>query len=189
VPRIDAIVVWNGQLARATNTNVTRWETLLARGLFVPAVGASDSHYRSVGRPATVLLARDASLPSLVRAARLGRGYVSDDAWIDFDVLGQTYGGLLVLSGPTPLPVHVRGHSVYGGTLRLIRNGRVIATRELEPGAEFAFFEVIGTGDRDGWLRVEIRRRMNTVRRRGDEVVFIGNPVRWDLLPAGDFWR
>jgi hypothetical protein len=30
---------------------------------------------------------------------------------------------------------------------------------------------------------------MNTVRRRGDEVVFIGNPVRWDLLPAGDFWR
>ena len=188
-PRVDAIELWNGQLARSTNTNVGRWDDLLRRGVYVPAIGASDSHFRMVGLPRLFLLAPDPTLDSLIRAARRGRGFVTDDAWVELDVAGHTYGSLLTIAEPLPLPVFLRGSSRHGGVLRVIRNGEAVDEMTLAPGESFERHMVVGTGTEDGYLRLEIRRHMDTPRRRGDQIVFIGNPLRWDLLPAGDHWR
>lgn len=187
LPLVDAVEVWNGQLDRGTDRVLARWEALLAAGLYVPAVGFSDSHGRIVGWPRTMVLAADASLPRLIHAVRLGRAYVTDDGWAELDVLGRTFGGLLHLGGPTPLAVRLRVGTRLGGRLRLIVDGAEVAAEELPPGETVERFMVLGV-TRDGWLRIEVRRRGAT-RRSGEAAVLIGNPVRWDVWPPDDFWR
>lgn len=188
VPLVDAVEVWNGQLDRGTDRVLARWELLLAQGIFVPVLGNSDSHHRIVGWPRNMLLAPNPSLQALVRAARLGRGFVTDDGWVELDVLGHTYGALLALPGPMPLPVWLRASTRRGGRLRVLQGGVEVASERLVPGDTIERLVVLSSGAQDGWLRVEIRREGGTLR-AGEAAVLIGNPVRWDVLPLGDFWR
>lgn len=187
-PLVDAVEVWNGQLDWSTERVLGRWEALLFAGIYVPVVGFSDSHHQHVGWPRTMVLAKDPSLHRLVRALRLGRSYVTDDAWAELDVLGKTFGGHLLLPGPMPLLVRVRVGSRLGGRFRLLVDGVEVASEVLLPGQTVDRCQIVGAGPRDGWLRIELRRRGGTLR-GGEAAVLIGNPVRWDVVPLGDFWR
>ncbi|MCA9521048.1 MAG: PHP domain-containing protein [Myxococcales bacterium] len=185
---LDAVEIWNGTFWQFVAGNIARWEEFMEAGIYVPAVANSDSHYFTLGSPRNVLWVTDRTTRGVLEAVRDGRGYMTDDARIVFLAEGALPGQLLRLErqGAT-IRVLISGHSQYGGELRLFHGKRVIFEKQLEKGA-FRFTPNVLVGERDGWLRVEIRRQKEIRTRQRFTYTLLTNPVLYDVPPYDDHW-
>jgi hypothetical protein len=91
---MDAVEVWNGPWTLFNEAAVEHWQSLLASGHFVPAVGNSDSHHAGqvVGLPQTVYRMTALSTAAVVDAARAGRCWIAESSEVDLRLTGTSTG-------------------------------------------------------------------------------------------------
>lgn len=165
--RIPAIEAINGPLASGPLSGVGFWERRLNDGLHVTAVGGSDNHDakappdRGVGRPTTVVHARNLSQDAILDAIRAGHVFVdalgTPDRLLEVTALA---GGRAAEMGDT-LP------GAAGATLRIhvahARGGRLAFAGPAAPAAdngpplgEDETREASVAAHARGWMRVDV---------------------------------
>jgi len=81
----DLLEVWNGAWTGRNQRALDWWQTQLAAGRRLPAVGGSDTHSVGIfsvvrtGSPTTYVFADDLTVPALLEGLRAGRVVVSDN--------------------------------------------------------------------------------------------------------------
>lgn len=188
--QVDAVEVVNGGLVRAMNgaaegplSGVRFWEARLNEGHRLIAVGASDNHDpdlaprtpSSVGRPQTVVFARELSQAAILEGLRSGR------AFVDVEGAGQ---GMIELMASAGGHTAVMGEALVaqiGESVRFSVSVRDIAgaIEVIEDGrrldvADAREFQLKSDGARH-WVRINLRAL-------DGRLLMIGNPI-W-LYPA-----
>ncbi|HEU4571361.1 MAG TPA: CehA/McbA family metallohydrolase, partial [Candidatus Limnocylindrales bacterium] len=158
---MHAVEVWNGPWAGLNAASLEWWESLLARGLRVVAVGGSDTHLlrsidpdlrhgRGLGTPTTWVEAGEgASAAAIVAAMRAGRTFVA----------ASPAGPQLYLDGVAGAVARVGGRGGEGSALVVVADGAVVGARPVDPTA--------GDDARDGaeWsVEVRVPRSASYVR-------------------------
>lgn len=118
------------------------WEELLATGARVAAIGGSDDHRAGegtgpfsspIGSPTTMVYATELSAAAIAEAVRAGRTVVKlegpDDPMVEL-VAGDRMIGDTITERSAELTARVTGGT--GTSLRLLRNGRVVETFEVD---------------------------------------------------------
>jgi hypothetical protein len=177
---VDAVEVVNGGALRAADgvvrgplSGIPFWESLLTAGWRVTAVGGSDNHdpdlptdqHAAVGRPATVVHARELSQPALLDGIRAGRVFLdvdgSADRLLDLTACTSTasagMGDELIAPAGTAISVTVAADKVPHADVVLIRDGAEAATAPTDASAAARLeFRLDGRPGR-GWIRAEVR--------------------------------
>jgi len=98
----DAVEIWNGPIKDADYDAIRWWDSCLAKGKRVPAVGGSDSHknelFRMVGTPTTFVYSDSRGQSDILRALRDGHAFISytpDGPSIDLSVGDVIMGGCI----------------------------------------------------------------------------------------------
>lgn len=193
--RVQAIEVINGGSVASAGGQVETqlsgvgfWEDLLNLGHRLTAIGGSDNHdvvrdANRPGLPATVVFARDLSVPALLDGVRSGKVFVdvegSRDRLLEFFARAggaeAEMGGALRVGAGARVAFEARLIGAAGGRVEVIANGQVravdapLAIDSEEDRIAFAF-----TPDRaTRWVRVNVRG--------GDgRLLLIGNPIHLD---------
>lgn len=99
---MDAVEVWNGPWGLFNQLALDHWQTLLAGGRFVPAVGNSDSHHAGqvVGLPQTVYRMAALSTAAVVDAVTGGHCWIAESSAVDLDIVGTNTGATPSSGGP-----------------------------------------------------------------------------------------
>jgi hypothetical protein len=139
IRRVQGVEIVNGDLAEGKMAGWPFWAAMLNRGHRLAAIGGSDDHSpdetmdQRIGRPTTVVYARELSEPALLEGLRAGRVYIRtrgpDGPTLELSAaLGpQRFAlGDIVPSGDLHLEAVVGG--AQGQTATWIRNGEVLAT-------------------------------------------------------------
>lgn len=200
--QVDAVEVVNGGSVRAMGgdvegplSGVPFWETRLNAGFRLTAIGGSDNHDAglpaqapsAIGRPLTVVYARELSQPVLLEALRSGRVFLdlegSRHRLLDVSATAgparAVMGGEIGAPPGTPVRLNVRVVGAPGARIELIENGRVRATRSDGPllGQDETRIFVIPAGPSRGWIRANIRGP-------DGRLLLLGNPIYLDPEPG-----
>jgi hypothetical protein len=136
------------------------WDGLLSCGLRLPLVGASgkDSNRKAVGAVRTfarLLPGEPLTYKSWIEAVRAGRTYVSNGPLLSLTVDGSDPGAVIDVPS-TDKTVHVRAESRCGlplSRLRVLLNGKVVATARAGGSASTASAELDLPVSKPGWIR------------------------------------
>lgn len=81
----DAVEVWNGVFDSTDQQAIDYWQSLLASGSLMTAIGGSDSHNPPSinGLPTTVVKARGRSQAAIVEGVKAGRAYLLEGPGMD----------------------------------------------------------------------------------------------------------
>jgi hypothetical protein len=165
--RIPAIEAINANNAAAPLWGVGFWEQQLNAGHHITAVGGSDNHDaslppdRGVGRPTTVVYARDLSQDAILDGIRAGHAFVDVQGTRDrlLEVRFEGGGQVAAMGDRAPgaaggtLTVHV-AHAA-GGKLT-IAGPSGVSPVEGAPLAEEATVSIPVPKDVQGWRRVDV---------------------------------
>ncbi len=193
--RVAAIEVTNGGLAAALTqsaegpfSGLAFWRARLNEGHRLTAIGGSDNHdasislerFPAIGRPTTVVFARNLSQAALLEGLRSGRVFVdvdgSRDRVLDMSARARDaaadMGG--TLAAPTGVAVRfvVRVHGVINPHIEIYRDGALLGpplTTETEGDDIIGDFSVEGDGARH-WFAPQVRDASG-------RLVLIGNPI------------
>ncbi len=152
--RIGAVEVINGGIAGGPLSGLPFWTARLSEGHRPTAVGGSDNHdatldttkANSVGRPTTVVFARNLSQDAVLAGIRAGRVFI--------DVQG-TRNRLLDVS-QTAGRLTIRVTHAVGGKITLVGSSAP-PLPERDPLGDDETLAVQLPTDAKGWLRVEVR--------------------------------
>ncbi len=176
-------------------SDVQFWQELLNQGHRLVGIGASDNHDAglpaeipsAIGRPRTVVYARELSQPAILEGLRSGRVFVDVEGLADalLDLRAEGKGGVAVMGGvlsaPHGVPVQFTVDTAgVEGRLEIIRNGRVEPglarlNDDLVSGETIREFTVTPVLDRE-WIRVNVRAA-------DGRLILIGNPI-WLVAPS-----
>jgi hypothetical protein len=142
---LSALTAFNAEGDQRLERAVRDFYTLWRHGVFVTALGNSDTHHLNgvlAGFPRSYVLVDDARLSpfdaeAFVAALRGHRVVATTGPWLDVRVGGQRAGGLAVASdGAVPITIEVRQASYVKATrARIWIGGELHETLELPPGA------------------------------------------------------
>lgn len=179
--KVTAIEAVNGIYAEGPLAGIPFWYARLNEGHRLTGIGGSDNHDADqppgkpqIGRPSTVVFARELSTPGILDAIRSGNVFIDVDGSHDrlLEVTARAgnssaaMGGTLGPSDTVVVETHAAG--VAGATAQLILNGQVAAARPIETAddrLEFSF-----GGHKCGWIAV------NVLNAAGHHLL-VGNPI------------
>ena len=162
LPHLDCMEVWQSTWLAWNWISLERWQSRLAAGLRLPAIGGSDYHQPAelqpegpfvLAHPTTVLWLEELSEAAVLAAMRAGRGYVTEGPagpHLEIRVNGLPMGSSS--SNPVSAEAHVRGAA--GDTLVWIDAGGAFAEQEIPSDdwrGEFALLD-----GASGFVRAEI---------------------------------
>ena len=136
---MDAIEVWNGPwtgLNAVANKALTQWHSLLAKGVFKPAVGNSDTHKQSqqIGLAQTVVRADSLSADAIIAGYRGGHSWITESSAVELtfsatlgDVTGEC-GDRVPSTAKDQVAVHLEVTGVDGTVATLVGPKGVLAT-------------------------------------------------------------
>ncbi|EQB34108.1 CehA/McbA family metallohydrolase [Sphingobium ummariense] len=178
--KVSAIEVVNGFNAEGPLSGLGYWYARLNEGKRLAGIGGSDNHDATagpdkapIGRPTTVVHARELSQAGIVDGIRAGNVFIDVEGTRDrllevtasSDKATAAMGESLRAAGVVRVQARVQG--VTAGTLRLIVRGEERERRELGSGeAEFA----LPRGTACGWISVNVGSSEG-------RLLLIGNPV------------
>jgi hypothetical protein len=184
--RVRVIEALNGGSLDGPFSGVPFWQKRLSEGLRVTAVGGSDNHNASyeqehesaVGRPTTVVWAKDLSEAGVLEGIRAGHVFVdvlgSRDRGIEFTTAAGSQTAMMgdVLKAPAGVRVKFALTMVRlaGAHAEVVRDGVATALGDAAKSTkEMREFEEISDGKRH-WVRVNVR---------GEDggLLILGNPV------------
>jgi hypothetical protein len=163
--RVQGVEIVNGDLAEGRMAGWPFWAAMLNRGLRLAAIGGSDDHSpdesmdQRIGRPTTVVYARELSEPALLEGLRAGRVYIRtrgpDGPTLELSVaLGPERFAL----GDTVPAGDLYFHAVVGGaqgqTATWIRNGETLATASVPVDGRLTQLVTARPGD---WFSLILR--------------------------------
>jgi hypothetical protein len=184
--RVHVIEALNGGTLDGPMDGVAFWQKRLNEGFRVTAVGGSDNHNASyeqghesaVGRPTTVVWAKELSESAVLEGIRAGHVFVdvigSRERGIE---LGVSAGGQTVMMGDslkapagTSVKYRLTMSGLAGAHAEVVRDGEVKSLGDAAAGPmEVREFEEVSDGKRH-WVRVNVR---------GSDggLLVLGNPV------------
>ena len=187
---IDCIEVWNGgDNDESDEKALAWWDSLLAKGRTITAIGGSDAHFRAgvkwigkedrgrSGRPTTWVLADSLETSSILEAVRSGRVFIAarpDVSPLTFTLTdsesGQQagIGDTLHVSGEK-MELEVQFNHPSPVKIRAIGQGKVLAEQVRTPGAPSLKISLPPTGS---YVRVEI------VEHGTGTMLVLTNPIR-----------
>jgi hypothetical protein len=184
--RVPVMEALNGGTLDGPFSGVPFWQKRLSEGFRVTAVGGSDNHNASyepghesaVGRPTTVVWAKDLSEAAVLEGIRAGHVFVdvlgSRDRSIEFAAAEGSQTAMMgdVLKAPagTRVKFSLTMVGLAGAHAEVVRDGVATALGEAAKGArEMREFEDVSDGNRH-WVRVNVR---------GEDggLLVLGNPV------------
>ena len=165
IRRVQGVEVVNGDVVDGAMAGWPFWAAMLNRGHHLTAIGGSDEHTpdesadQRIGRPATVVYARELSEPALLDALRAGRAYIRTRG---------PDGPSLELAAISSKGRYGLGDSVPPGTLMLeatvgraaaqmatwIRNGQPLHVVPVPPNGRIRYDVVARPGD---WFSLVLR--------------------------------
>lgn len=188
--RIAAIEAVNGSSLRlggaeSATSGIPFWERLLNEGHRITAIGGSDNHDATdrtgarqspIGKPTTVVWARELSDKAIIEGVRSGRVFVDISGAPNavLNVEGRSgsqrvdMGGVLRLSSDEDGQFLASVGGVENSVIELVSNGLSVSPRE-RPGALEATLQ-LKPGARHGWIRANVRGA-------GGELLLLGNPI------------
>lgn len=183
VPVIEAI---NGGSLDGPLGGVPFWQKRLSEGFRVTAVGGSDNHNSSyeqghesaVGRPTTVVWAKNLSEQAVLEGIRAGHVFVdvlgSKDREIEFSASAgeetAMMGDSLKASAGVQVKFRLTMKGLAGAHAEVVRDGEVTPFGNAASGAsEVREFEEVSDGKRH-WLRVNVRGSDGAL-------LVLGNPI------------
>lgn len=179
--KVTAIEAINGLTTQPPLAGLDFWYDKLNRGYRITGIGSSDNHDPAaerpgsarVGRPATVVHARDLSQPAILDGIRAGNVFIdvegSRDRMLDVTVVSgkaRAVMGETVTAPAATLTVEARITGVQAGTVQLIANGKESARTPLAQTASFSISRAAACG----WIAVNVLGS-------DDRKLLIGNPV------------
>lgn len=184
---ISAIEAVNGTIADGPLAGVGFWYARLNEGKHLTGIGGSDNHdpdaaggKAGVGRPTTVVRARELSMPAILDGIRAGNVFIdvegTRDRLLEVEAVSgkqrAVMGETLAVRGKLNVAVHVVG--AEGGTIDLIANGVAVAGKQA-PVASGDQRVAIALDRKEacGWISINVR---STAGRPW----LIGNPVYVD---------
>jgi hypothetical protein len=193
---VQAVEAVNGSDAGTAISGIPYWESQLARGYRLTAIGGSDNHEafqnearigtNPTGVPATVVYAKELSMPAILDGIRAGHVFIDTEGSRDrlLELTGDAGGAKAIMGDALHVPagasasfdVHVA--RAKGATLAVLLDGKPFA-----PAAEARIdgddMRRAFTWKSDGkphWLRAEVRDAAG-------KPLLVGNPVY--LNPVG----
>ncbi len=140
-PQVAAMEVVNGPTIEGPTAGLGFWHGRLNEGHRITAIGGSDDHAaRSglgrVGRPTTVVWARELSEAALLDGLRSGRAYIrtrgAEGPVVDLSASwsGQraAMGEVLAVGGAAVVALRIDTARAAGQTAELVRNGELVAS-------------------------------------------------------------
>ena len=192
---IDALELWSGVYPRYTRNLIDDWDSLLARGVYVPIVGDSDFHRsysHHLGTPRTVFFCeagRTDVAACLLEAARAGRTYLTDGPVLAMTVGARLPGQVVRTRAGAELAVRIQVRSAVATRLHLIVDGARVQSWPLGAGATRTLEHTLRAGPEDSTVRVEVERGEHDPLLAAP-FTLISNPVRVDVGEARtDGWR
>lgn len=192
--RITAVEVANGGTMRLTGSaegplsHIPFWQGLLDRGCRVTAIAGSDSHDPDapferqfpVGRPATVVYARDLSQAAILEGVRSGRVFVdlAGRPGTSVDLLATAgpatalMGGALDVTADQDVRLTVDVIGIPDARIELVSGDGSIVAEEKgdEINGNRSISVTIQRADELKWIRVNVRSS-------DSEIVLISNPI------------
>jgi hypothetical protein len=178
---VTAVEAINGGTTDGPLSGLGFWYARLNQGHRLTGIAGSDNHnpdappgQSRIGRPTTVVHAKDLSTPSILQGIRDGQVFIdvdgTRDRMLDVEaVSGQAHavmGGTLKAMPDLEIRAHVQGAS--GGTAELVVNGAVQEHQVIPSGDARLHFQL---AERlCGWLAVNVRGEKG-------HPLLIGNPV------------
>lgn len=186
--QVTAIEAINGLTTQPPLAGLDFWYDKLNRGYRITGIGSSDNHDPAagpgkalIGRPATVVHARELSQPAILDGIRAGNVFIDVEGTRDRTlevavVSGRTRAAMgETLAAPTAkLAVEARVTGVAQGTIQLVANGKEHSRAPL--GTSPATLP-IDRAAACGWVAVNILGP-------DDRKLLIGNPVYVDCKAA-----
>jgi hypothetical protein len=188
--RIAAVEAVNGASLRlggaeSATSGIPFWEKLLNEGHRITAIGGSDNHDATdrtgarqspVGKPATVVWARELSDRGIIEGVRSGRAFIdiSGAANAILNVEGRSgsqridMGGVLRMSPDEEGQFIASVSGINASRIELVSNGLSVSPRE-RPGAIEATLQ-LKPGARHGWVRANVRGSEG-------QLLLLGNPI------------
>ncbi len=157
----DAVEIWNGPMREANLRAVGLWQSLLAQGKKIPAVGGSDYHrdtpFIFPGGPTTQVWAMSKSPADVLEALRQGRSYLTfapGGPGLEINAGETLPGETLDLSQSRELEVRVSG-LLAGDVVRMVTaTGADVLLQAPEDGE----YQGRYTPKEPGFARVEVLR-------------------------------
>ena len=165
--RVEVMEVVNGPAIEGPTAGLEFWQRRLNDGHRITAIGGSDDHAaRSlrarIGRPTTVVWARELSEAALLESLRAGRVYIrtrGDGPAVDLEAAsaGQqaVMGGTLTVSGAAPVVLRVTASGAVGQVAEFVRNGAIVTSRSI--GSSPAIVSDSLTMNPGDWVNIRLR--------------------------------
>jgi hypothetical protein len=184
--RVHVIEALNGGSLDGPFSGVPFWQKRLSEAFRVTAVGGSDNHNASydparesaVGRPTTVVWAKDLSEAAVLEGIRAGHVFVdvlgSRDRGIEFtasaDLQTVMMGDALKAAAGTRVEFNLTMTGLAGAHAEVVRDGEATALGDAAKSErETREFEEVSDGKRH-WLRVNVRGA-------DGGLLVLGNPI------------
>ncbi len=178
--QVAVMEVVNGPTIEGPTAGLGFWHQRLNEGHRITAIGGSDDHAaRSdrgrVGRPTTVVWARELSETALLDGLRSGRVYIrtrgADEPAVDLSAsMGSAHaamGGTLVVGAGGGVALRIETSGAAGQMAELVKNGAVAATIPIADSPAVVTHELpLKPGD---WVNVSLRDTSG--------ITVISNPV------------
>jgi len=165
--QVEVMEVVNGPTVEGPTAGLEFWHRQLNAGHRITAIGGSDDHAaRSlrgrIGRPTTVVWARELSEAALLEGLRTGRAYIrtrGEGPAVDLEAssAGQHVGmgGTLAVSGAAPVVLRVTTSGAAGQVAEFVKNGAIATSRPIESSpATLSVSVALKPGD---WVNVRLR--------------------------------
>jgi hypothetical protein len=191
---ITAVEVANGGTMKLTGSvegslsHLPFWQGLLTDGCRVTAIAGSDSHdpdasserQYPVGRPATVVYARDLSQAAILDGIRSGRVFIDlggqQGPFVDLAAsageASAVMGGTLPVNDGEDVQLTISVSGVPGGQVEVIRGGQLSAASErlAIPDDQQVIKQRVQPAPGEDWIRVNIRGS-------DGDILLISNPI------------
>jgi len=194
---VNAVEVMNGNGGRGFFSGVHFWQSQLARGYRLTAVGGSDNHHGdwlpsqegSVGSPTTVVHAANLSVAAILAGIRAGHVFLdlsgSRDRLLTMravaDGRAAAMGDDLALPAGTSVAFTLHVVDCAGDTAKWYVDGKAVSALPSMPvaSADATLHAAWTTDGRRHWIRAEVRDASG-------KLVLFGNPVylNFDLTNA-----
>jgi hypothetical protein len=157
----DCLEIWNGPMRESNLRAVGLWQTLLAAGRKVPAVGGSDFHraspFQFLGGPTTCVFALSPGPSDILAALRQGQAYITfapDGPGLELSAGDALMGGSVLWPAVNELQIRVNG-LLAGDVLRVVTPLGSDAIFQAPEAGSFASAYPIRS---PGFARVEVLR-------------------------------
>jgi hypothetical protein len=168
---ISAIEAVNGTIAEGPLAGVGFWYARLNEGKHLTGIGGSDNHdpdapsgKAPVGRPTTVVYARELSMPAILDGIRAGNVFIDvegrRDRLLEVEAVSgkqrAAMGRTLTAGAKVDVAAHVMG--AQGGTIELIANGVPVAGKQAPLASGDQRIEMALDGKQAcGWISANVR--------------------------------